>query len=101
MILCSVCGFSTRPYSFDDAKTGRHLEGTACKISVCLNDYPNDPATSLVGVGQRYAEFKCSDTLIGSVQIGDTLSVELDDYQTKIKSAMIKDEATGFYMPLF
>lgn len=104
MLLCRVVGFSTRPYSFDDSKTGKHLEGTTCKISVAYGDYPSDDRYELVGVGERYAEYKCPDSLIGAVQLGDTLSIELDDFQAKeikIKSAMIKDEQTGFYMPVF
>lgn len=99
-MLCTVCGFSTRPYSFDDKRTGRHLEGITFKVSVFLYDYPTDDKVKLVGVGQRYAEYKFPESLINSFEVGDQLFVELDDDEEKVKSAMLKDQDTGFFMPL-
>ena len=99
MVKCEVMGFGSRPYSFDDSK-GKHLEGVTCKISVRIGEYPNDKDLGMIGVGYRYCEYKCSDVLVGAVQQGDFLFIEVDDLNTKIKSALLLDSQTGFYMPI-
>ena len=96
MIECTVLGYSSRPYDFKD-DNGRRLTGTSYKVSVLFGDYPNDD--TVTGVGQRAGEYRCNENLLGSASVGDVISVEFDDKQTKIKSAMLKTGDNSF-MPI-
>jgi len=93
MIECEVMGFGARPYDFN----GR--QGTSYKISVSLGDYPVDNSKNIVGQGLKLAEYKCSEKVFRAIKVGYNVALELDDSNSRVKSAMLKTD-DGYYVPI-
>ena len=93
MIECEVMGFGARPYDFN----GR--QGTSYKVSVSLGDYPADRAKSIIGEGLKLAEYKCSEKIFNGLNVGAIVALELDDSNSRVKSAYFKNP-DGSFIPI-
>lgn len=90
MTECEVMGLGARPYDFN----GR--QGTSYKVSVSLGDYPADRAKGIIGEGLKLAEYKCSEKVFNGLHIGDIVALELDDINSRVKSAYLKNTDGSF-----
>lgn len=97
-MICEVVGKSKRPYELQDER-GQRRSGISCRLSVHVGTYEADATQSIIGEGEQFAEYRCPETIVDGVSVGDTLAVELDDKKTRIKSAMVQIDGGGF-MPL-
>ena len=93
MVECEILGFGARPYDFNGH------QGTSYKVSVCLGEYPVKHSEGIVGQGVKYAEYKCSKNIFDSLSVGYRVRLELDDSNSRIKSAYLKTDE-GYYIPL-
>lgn len=97
-MIVEVVGKSKRPYELED-KQGKIISGISCRLSLHVGNYESDSSSGIVGEGEQFIELRCPDSIVDQVNIGDTISVELDDKRTRVKSAMLQIESGGF-MPI-
>lgn len=97
-MIVEVVGKSKKPYELTD-QNGKLRKGTSCRLSVHVGHYDSDPENGVFGDGELFIELKAPDSIIDNVSVGDTLSVDLDDKRTRIKSAMLQVDNGGF-MPI-
>ena len=80
----TVVGKLKKPYSIDGKS------GISCRVSLFCGEYNSDPVAGSSGEGERYLEVRCPLDIFDSFSLADDVSVELDDKESRIKSAMIK-----------
>ena len=97
-MICEVVGKSKRPYELTDDR-GKTRSGISCRLSVHVGAYEVDPTNNVLGEGEQFSEYRCPENVSDGVSVGDTVSVELDDKKTRIKSAMVQIDGGGF-MPV-
>lgn len=97
-MIVEVVGKSKRPYELQDSQ-GKIRNGVSCRLSLHVGTYENDSSSGVVGEGNQFIELRCPDSIIDQVNVGDTISIDLDDKKTRIKSAMLQVESGGF-MPI-
>ena len=97
-MICVVVGKLKKPYEVTDER-GRTKSGISCRLSLSVAPYENDPSNGVFGEGEQFVEYRCPENIVDAVDLGNTLSVELDDKKTRIKSAMIKVGENSF-MPI-
>lgn len=86
-MVATVMGKVKKPYNIDGKS------GTACRLSLFCGEYQSDTLSGAVGCGEQYIEVKCPVGIADQLDIGDDISVELDDGKSRIKSAMIQIDA--------
>lgn len=96
-MICEVVGKSKRPFEMQD-QSGRIRNGISCRISLHVGTYESD-VDGAVGVGEQYIELRAPESIADQVNVGDTISIDLDDKKTRIKSAMLQVDNGGF-MPI-
>lgn len=97
-MICDVVGKSKRPYEMQD-NTGKIKTGISCRLSLHVGKYETDVSSGAVGDGDQYVELRCPESIIEQVNVGDVISVDLDDKKQRIKSAMLQVDNGGF-MPI-
>lgn len=96
-MVATVIGKFKKPYNMDGKS------GTACRLSLFCGEYQSDTLSGAVGSGEQYIEVKCPVGIADQLELGDEISVELDDGKSRIKSVMIQiDSGNGqkAYIPL-
>ena len=89
-MVATVVGKIKKPYNIDGKS------GISCKLSLFLGEYQNDPLTGSEGVGEQYIEVKCPVVISDQLEVGDDISVALDDKCLRIKSCFIQiDSGNG------
>ena len=86
-MVCTVVGKIKKPYNIDGNS------GVSSRLSLFLGDYQSDSLTGSEGVGEQYIEVKCPVGIADQLEVGDDISVELDDKRLRIKSCMIQIDA--------
>lgn len=97
-MIVEVVGKSKRPYEMTD-QNGKVRKGLSCRISLRVGTYASDPDNGIYGDGYSYIELRCPESIVDNVSCGDTLSIDMDDKKTRIKSAMLQIE-NGSFMPI-
>lgn len=97
-MICNVVGKSKRPYEMQDNQ-GKTRTGVSCRLSLHVGKYETDELAGAVGDGEQYIELRCPESIVEQVNIGDVISIDLDDKKTRIKSAMLQVDNGGF-MPI-
>lgn len=98
-MICEVVGKIKKPYEVKDVKTGEVNKGISCRLSLHVEPYENNPREQIYGEGDQFVELRCPENICDGVEIGNTISAELDDKKTRIKSAMLQVDNGGF-MPI-
>lgn len=91
MISCELVGKAKKPYEIDGKK------GLACRVSVHIGEYVNDPRNGIDGEGEQFAEYRCPERIVDLLKVGDSVMLELDDKMTRVKSAAVRDENGSFF----
>lgn len=97
-MIVEVVGKVKRPYELTD-QNGVLRKGMSCRLSVHVGSYETDVENGVFGSGEMYFEVKASEAIFDNVTVGDTLSIDLDDKKTRIKSAMLQVD-NGAFMPV-
>lgn len=97
-MIVEVVGKSKKPYELTE-QNGTIRKGISCRISIHVGSYESDPEKGIFGDGDSYLELKVPESILDNVSIGDTLSIDLDDKKTRVKSAMLQVD-NGAFMPI-
>lgn len=98
-MVCEVVGKSKRPYELRDERSGQVRCGMSCRVSLHIGSYESDTPNGVYGDGEQFIELRAPESIVDNINVGDTLSVEIDDKKTRIKSAMVQIDSGGF-MPI-
>lgn len=91
IMVATVVGILKKPYRLDNGKSG-----VSCRVSLHLGEYIADRVNNDFAAGEHFIEVKSSVKLADVLNINDVIYVELDDDQSRLKSALLRNNDGSF-----